>query len=279
MQKIKRLLFLTIGFGYTPIAMAEDTDYHPTKPILYQINAGFIQAQNDASDTDSQRVLGRVAYPGISMPSFSKYRNGLQQIRILRTNASGEFHVQDWSLQAYNIDADILGANIFFGDAGGAFDIRLALGYIQLFHDQLMGENYDRSIKLIDIEGRGTLSALPNILGLGFNVLGFQEREYQDGTVLRVLDIIGLRGDIGIYWENSNLPMEWSLSAEGDIGFADAMIYDTKVDAKYTIHLPVDKVSLRIQAVATHQLHYNGSRGNPTDTLIRIGGQAIIQYK
>jgi hypothetical protein len=82
------------------------------------------------------------------------------------------------------------------GDVTGFIDIRIAAGYMQFSHDNLMGENYDISAKLIDCEMWLT-SYCRFLYGLGFNLLGYQEREYPDTTILRDLDIIGLRFDFG----------------------------------------------------------------------------------
>jgi hypothetical protein len=113
---------------------------------------------------------------------------------------------------------------------------------MQFSHDNLMGENYDISAKLIDCEMWLT-SYCRFLYGLGFNLLGYQEREYPDTTILRVSGYH--RTSVRLWW-NDVIPVELSLAVDGDLGIAEGFIYDNRIDSKITFHVPMEKPSARL---------------------------------
>ena len=276
--------FIISLLTFSAVAAAEDTDFDAMDQSLFQANVGLVSAtQRNENPSESQRFLLRMAIPGFP---FSDLGDGLH---LFRANGSAEWNVQENNLEAYNLDLDTIAFLGHGGDGAGVSDFRISAGYVQVFHDDLMGENYDISAKLIDAEARftsdRTIPFLPKAFtanrleGIGFSLLGYQQREYQDGTTLKAVDIGGLRFDIGALWGDGPFPLEWSVAAEGDIGWGNGMVYDTLLDSRLTLHLPAQPLKYRLQLFATHHLHHNSSRSDPTDGLLRLGIQFLAQSK
>ncbi len=259
--------------AFSPAVAAEDKDYDPVGDVVLQASVGILQAIKQSDDYIANR---RFHLRG-SVPGFEIDLSKPIQPILFRTNASGEWDTEKYTLQSYNIDMDLLsfsarGAIDGIGDA----DVSLALGYVQFSHDELMRENSDLSIKILDSELR-IVPAGSAILGVGINILGYQNREYQDGTTLNGLDVAGLRFDVGFFDRRSGI--EISLATEGDIGFGEGFVVDHLVDSRITLLTTRQKIHSRIQVFAKHNLHYNSARGeNAFDGVYRVGARLILQY-
>ena len=283
MKQIIRPIATLNFFAFCSSALAEDLDYDAWSKTLVKTTAGVVLAQNQSTTPlASTRLRLRGSIIGIPLPGLEHavpfWFDGWS---FLRTNAFGEWDYQDRNLQAYNIDTDLLSSHFFGGDSS-IMDLRGAIGYIQLSHDELMEEQYDFSAKLIDCELRHNYRF---IAGWGFNVLGYQQRKYTDDTILKGIDIIGGRLEYGKSWFDLFIPIELTMSIDGDIGFAEGLIVDNLIDTRLSFHLPIfgglfakDRPKTRLQFVATHNLHYNSARDNTTQGVFRFVGQFSLQY-
>ena len=85
------------------------------------------------------------------------------------------------------------------------------------------------------------------------------------------------------------MPIELTISTDGDIGIAEGVIVDNLIDARLSFHLPIFENlfdtrktrktrKTRLQFLATHNLHYNSARENTMQGVFRFAGQFTFQY-
>lgn len=272
-----RELVLLIMFIVPSAALAEE-EYSPGEFLgdvigAFSLSGGYLQATQQGDNVQtSDRLYLRTYIRGIHFDGQGMHALDKKPFSFLRTAASGEWDTQGYALQSYNVDLDVF-SQLRLVCMPFCLPITYSFGNVQLSHDELMGENGDISVKLLDTQFRAIKRQAP--FGFGFNFLGYQQRQYQDNTTLKAVELAGIRFDLGFRTPDSRF--EFAFRTDGDIGFGEGFVFDNLLEARFSIHKRWNRVQSRLQLYAQHNYHYNAAREeNPSFGVYRVGGRLVF---